>query len=103
VGDIFILSAAEQTTLSAAITAFNDYIKAKAAAIGFAYYDPNVLLAAKKASGEILPFPNLASTNATFGAFLSLDGVHPSGAAHVLLANELMAAINAKYGTTLAP
>ncbi len=70
--------------------------------LGFAYYDPNILFAAKRANGEIPPFPNLASTNATFGLLISLDGVHPSGEAHRQLANAMITAINAKYGTAVA-
>ena len=103
VGDLFVLDPAEQTTLSAAINAYNAYISAKAASIGFAYYDPNLLFGAKRANGEIPPFPNLASTSATFGGLISLDGVHPSAAAHVLIANELITVINAKYSTALKP
>ena len=103
VGDLFVLDPAEQQTLGATIAGYNAYIKSKADAIGFAYYDPNVLLAAKKASNEIPAFPNFASTNATFGTFISLDGVHPSAAAHKVIANELIAVINAKYGTSLQP
>jgi lysophospholipase L1-like esterase len=103
VGDIFVLDPAEQATLSSVINNYNAYIKGKADAIGFAYYDPNVLFAAKRASGEIPPFPNLASATATFGPYISLDGVHPSGAAHILIANEIIAVINAKYGTQLRP
>jgi lysophospholipase L1-like esterase len=103
VGDIFILDATEQATLSGAITAYNTYIKSKADALGFGYWDPNVLYAAKRANGELPPFPNLASPTATFGALISLDGVHPSAAAHILFANELIAVINAKYGTALKP
>jgi lysophospholipase L1-like esterase len=103
VGDIFILDPTEQATLGAVINGYNAYIKGKADAIGFAYYDPNVLFAARRASGEIPPFPNLASATATFGPLISLDGVHPSGAAHILIANELIAVINAKYGTQLKP
>jgi lysophospholipase L1-like esterase len=103
VGDIFVLDPAEQVTLSAAINGYNSYIAGKAAALGWAYYDPNVLLAAKKATGEIPPFPNFGSTNATFGPLISLDGVHPSGAAHLLIANELIGTINAKYQTHLLP
>jgi lysophospholipase L1-like esterase len=103
VGDVYVLDAAEQATLTAAINAYNNYIKDKATAIGFAYYDPNVLLAAKRANGEIPAFPNFASPTATFGALISLDGVHPSGAAHKLIANEIIAVINAKYGTALTP
>lgn len=103
VGDLFVLDANELATLGATITAYNNYIKSKADAIGFAYYDPNLLLAAKKASGEIPPFPNFASTNQTFGTLVSLDGIHPAAAAHKLIANDLIGVINAKYGTTLAP
>ena len=102
VGDLFVLEAAEQVTLAATISSYNTYIATKATSIGFAYYDPNILLAAKKASGEIRPFPNLASATLTFGTLFSLDGVHPSGAAHQLLANELIGVINNKYGTKLA-
>ena len=60
VGDLFVLDATEQTTLSGVISGYNTYIKGKADAIGFAYYDPNILFAAKRASGEIPPFPNFA-------------------------------------------
>ena len=101
VGDLFVLDATEQATLGAAIVGYNTYIQAKAATIGFAYYDPNVLLAALKASGAIPPFPNFASTNQTFGTFVSLDGVHPAQATHVLIANALIGVINTKYGTTV--
>jgi lysophospholipase L1-like esterase len=103
VGDIFVLDPTEQATLSGVIASYNAYIKTKADAIGFAYYDPNILFAAKRASGDIPPFPNLASPTATFGTLISLDGVHPSAAAHLLIANELIGVINAKYGTHLLP
>jgi len=103
VGDLYVLDATEQATLSGVINGYNTYIKNKADAIGFAYYDPNILFAAKRASGEIPPFPNLASPTATFGTLISLDGVHPSGAAHLLIANEIISVINAKYATSLKP
>jgi lysophospholipase L1-like esterase len=102
VGDLFVLDATEQATLSAAINAYNGYISAKAAAIGFAYYDPNPLFKAQQTSGVIPAFPNFASTTATYGTLISLDGVHPTAAAHKLIANDLMTTINTKYGTTLA-
>ncbi|MGH7603496.1 MAG: SGNH/GDSL hydrolase family protein [Gemmatimonadaceae bacterium] len=103
VGDLFVLDATEQATLAAAITGYNDYIKSKADAIGFGYYDPNVLLAVKKATGEIPPFPDFTSTDKTFGTFISLDGIHPAAATHKLIANDLIGVINAKYGTSLQP
>jgi lysophospholipase L1-like esterase len=103
VGDLFVLDATEQATLGAAIAGYNAYIQNKANQIGFGYWDPNILLAAKKADGEIPPFPNFASTDHTFGALVSNDGIHPTGATHKLIANELIGVINAKYGTTLQP
>jgi lysophospholipase L1-like esterase len=103
VGDIFVLDATELATLNATITGYNNYIQGTAAAIGFAYYDPNVLFTSLRASGAIPAFPNLASTNATFGTIFSLDGVHPTAAAHLLLTNALIGVINAKYGTNLMP
>ena len=102
VGDLFVLDAAEQATLAATISGYNSYIASKAAAVGFAYYDPNPTLAAQKLSGVVPPFPNFASTTATFGTVFSLDGVHPAAAGHTLIANDLITVINAKYGTRLA-
>jgi lysophospholipase L1-like esterase len=106
VGDLFVLDATEQATLAATITGYNTYIKNKADAINFAYYDPNVLLAAQRASGAIPGFPIVTgstSTTATFGTLISLDGIHPAAAGHKLIANDLIALINTKYGTTLKP
>jgi lysophospholipase L1-like esterase len=101
VGDVFVLDGSEQATLNATIDGYNAYIAATAAAKGFAYFDPNTIFAAKRANGEIPPFPNFASGTTTFGNLISLDGVHPSGAGQVLIANGLITTINAKYGTTL--
>jgi lysophospholipase L1-like esterase len=100
-GDNGILDVTEQAGVTGLINSYNAYIEAKADSIGFAYYDPNVAFATLKQSGAIPPFPNLASTTATFGQYISLDGVHPAAAAHKLLANELIDVINAKYGTHL--
>ncbi|MEP6691742.1 MAG: SGNH/GDSL hydrolase family protein [Gemmatimonadaceae bacterium] len=102
VGDIFVLDAAEQTTLGTTVASYNAYIQTKAASLGFAYFDPNPPLAAQKATGAIPTVPNLADPINPFGLLFSLDGVHPRRAAHVLVANGVIDAINAKYATTLA-
>ena len=101
VGDLFVLDPTEQATLSAAITAYNTYIQGVATAKGFAYYDPNPLFAAQRAAGAIPAAPNFASSTATFGPLFSLDAVHPSAAGQLLIANDLITVINAKYGTSL--
>ncbi len=103
VGDLFVLDAQEGATLAAVINGYNAYIKSKADALGFAYFDPNVLLTSLKGTASSSIFPNYASPTAPFGTAFSFDGVHPTLAGHTLVANGLIAAINAKYNTTLAP
>jgi lysophospholipase L1-like esterase len=102
VGDILILDPAEQVTIQTRIDAYNTYISGKATALGFAYVDPNPLLVTLKAAGTLIsPLPNFGITG-TFGSGMSLDGVHPGAAVQREIANALIPAINAKYGTTLA-
>jgi lysophospholipase L1-like esterase len=97
-----ILDPAEGAALSARVAAYNAYISQKANAMGWAYWDPNTLLAQLKTqAGQISPIPVLTSPTAPFGLAISLDGIHPSSSTHVAIANAIIAAINAKYGTTL--
>lgn len=101
-GDNGVLDVTEQATVAATINAYNAYIKAKADSIGFAYYDPNVLLTNLRADSTKVPrFPVVTSTTAPFGQYISFDGVHPAAAAHVLIANDLIDLINSKYQTSL--
>ncbi len=102
VGDLFVLDAQEGVTLAAAINGYNAYIKGKADALGFAYYDPNPLLGGLRGTASSSIFPNYASATAPFGTAFSFDGVHPTLAGATLVANDLIRTINAKFGTTLA-
>jgi lysophospholipase L1-like esterase len=101
VGNLFVLDPQEGATLAAAITGYNTYIKSKADAIGFGYWDPNPTLTGLPTTQK-LPFPNFGPTN-TFGTAFSLDGGHPSAEGQKLIANSLIGVINTKYGTTLKP
>lgn len=101
VGDIFVLDPTEQATLTATVTAYNAIIQAAANAAGWTYWDPNPTLAAQKTNGCIAPYPNLASPTQPFGPCFTLDGIHPSAQAHVLIANGIIGAINAKYNTSI--
>lgn len=96
---------AELLRLVRAVSQYNATIQAQATARGYAYVDPNALFAALP-PGSIPPFPTTAgaaSVTTPFGTFFSRDGVHPSAVSHKLVANALIQAINAKYGTTIAP
>jgi lysophospholipase L1-like esterase len=102
VGDYLVLDAAEQQQVAALITSYNTYIQGKAAAIGFAYWDPNVALAQLAGTAGAINYPpNLASATNPFGTAFSLDGVHPSSSTHVMIANDLIDVINATYGTSV--
>jgi lysophospholipase L1-like esterase len=96
---------AELRRLVRAVTQYNGTIQAAATARGYAYMDINALFAALPA-GSIPPFPTTTgapAVNAPFGSIFTRDGVHPSAAAHKLIANALIQTINAKYGTSIAP
>jgi lysophospholipase L1-like esterase len=97
VGDIFVLDSSEQVSLTDTVIAYNTYIEQQANTLGWAYYDPNPALDSLRRSGAIPPFPDLTSATQPFGTFISLDGIHPSAAAQVLIANGIIQAINAKY------
>ncbi|HEY0970010.1 MAG TPA: SGNH/GDSL hydrolase family protein [Gemmatimonadales bacterium] len=101
VGELFILDAEEQAAITAAVTAYNAAIKAEADERGWAYFDPNPALGQLRLSGAIPAVPNLANPAKAFGDYISLDGVHPAGPAHVLVANGVIEAINTTYGTNV--
>ena len=103
VGNLFVHDPQEQATLNAVIDADNAYLKSKADAIGFAYWDPNPPLLAIRGTSQSLAFPNFGDATNPFGTAFSLDGVHPSAAGQRIIANGLIGVINAKYGTTLQP
>ena len=106
--DATTIVSGEFLALKNAVQGYNAYIQAQAAARGWAYFDPNpTLLAAKAdvASGRVATFPQLPGgpdqPNVLFGTWFSLDGVHPSATAHRVVADSVISAINANYGTAI--
>jgi lysophospholipase L1-like esterase len=102
VGDWFVLDSAEQRIFNTDIARYNSYIANKADSAGFAYLDPNPLLYSLRTSGAIPTLPDFTNPTAPFGAYISIDGAHPTGKTHRLAANAIIQAINLKYHTTLA-
>ncbi|MGH7539176.1 MAG: SGNH/GDSL hydrolase family protein, partial [Gemmatimonadales bacterium] len=95
----------ELQRLVQAVGQYNATIQARATARGYAYVDPNQLFAALP-PGSIPPFPSTSgatAVSAPFGTYFSRDGVHPSALAHKLVANALIQATNAEYGTAIQP
>ena len=59
----------------------------------------NIVKRSRDSSSSGSPSP--LSVTQPFGKWFSLDGVHPTAAAHKVIANHIIAAINAKYGSTI--
>ena len=102
----------EMANIFASVAQYNATIEAAAAELDWIYVDPNdLLLSLVGTPGAILSFPAFPglpgvtaemSQNTPFGTALSRDGIHPSTSTHRLVANALIQAINAKYGTDIA-
>lgn len=100
--DSVTLVAAEVASLRAAAAAYNAAIVAEAGARGFALVDLAALLRQAATTGFQIHGSTYTAAFLTGGLF-SLDGVHPNDLAHALVANALIAAVNARYGSGLAP
>ena len=96
-----VLNPTEAAVAVQAIAEYNTIISSTAASAGWAYLDPNTTLDSLRAAGEIPLFPTPPPTTEPFGEWFSLDGVHPNGQAHVLIAQKLIEAINAEYETLI--
>ena len=73
-------------------------IKGAADSAGYAFLDANALFQELSSVGYTDGDYTLTSSLVTGGA-LSLDGVHGTARGYALIANELMKAIDAKYGS----
>jgi hypothetical protein len=99
--DAMVVTPTEYAALRNAVVGYNAKIQAVATANNWAYWDPNGALDSLRVAGQIPAFPNIATPNVDFGPWISLDGVHPSAAAHKLIANYMRGVINTKYGTAI--
>ena len=96
----FVLEADEVAKIKSAIDDYNAVIKAEADAHNLAFVDANARLQELASTGIAIDGINFTSAFVTGGAF-SLDGVHPSTRGYAIIANDFIAAINAKYGANV--
>ncbi|MBQ4819993.1 G-D-S-L family lipolytic protein [Aquimarina sp. MMG016] len=96
--DKWVLTPEEQNEIEVATIAFNNIIETAASANGFALFDANALLDQVASTGVEINELIISSDLVTGGAF-SLDGVHPTSRGYALVANEMLKAIDATYGS----
>ncbi len=80
---------------------FNRILRAEAEALDWAYVDANAFLTRVDRNGYDVPGFGTLTTGYLGGVF-SLDGVHPTNTGQALVADLVIDAINARYGTRLA-
>jgi lysophospholipase L1-like esterase len=92
---VSLLTTQETAVLEDRVAAFNQIIEDQVAG-EYGYVNPNPLFEAN--SDQIPAFPALfGDSSQPFGPFFSLDGIHPSAAAHRLVANAIIEEIKATY------
>jgi lysophospholipase L1-like esterase len=96
-----VLDDAEAATAIARIADFNRSIDSLARNRGFAVVNMNAVLRDIAARGRYVPGYGTFSTAFISGGAFSYDGVHPTSRGSVLMANEFIKVINAKYGATI--
>lgn len=97
----YVLDADEAAAVIARTSELNAVIRTEATNRGLALFDANVYFQGVAANGYAT---NAITNNTNFitGNLFSLDGVHPTSRGYALIANEMIKAINARYGAVIA-
>lgn len=102
--DAEVVTPSELANLAQAVSDFNAFISSEAGSRGWAYVDINPTLQAE-VGGQIPLFPDISAAltggSVGFGPLFSLDGVHPSAAAHRLVADLLATEVNQTFETSV--
>jgi hypothetical protein len=97
-----VLSGGEAPTVRDRARKYNSVIDTSATRRGFVVVDLYGLLGTAKAPGiEIRRV--LYTSEFVTGGLIGLDGVYPNDLAHALLCNELIRAVNTKFGSNIQP
>lgn len=96
-----ILTPADVATLTALVGRMNARIVELAAARNYALVDANAVLSGFVAENPLFSVRKQLGCSFPYGQYISLDGVHPNGFGHQVVANAAADAINAKYGFTI--
>ena len=98
--DSLVLTPIEVATIQAAVTQYNAIIATAAQQNGTALADFNGAFARAHGSGVTVGGVRYGTSYVSGGLF-SFDGVHPSSLGYGLIANEILRAVNTKYGATI--
>ena len=94
----YVLTASDMNAINARMAQMNAHMRTKAAENGYAYFSLDAVYGLAKPRFSV---SDLLFSNAPFGAYISLDGVHPSSQGQGLLATAAAQAISATYGVPI--
>lgn len=98
--DRYVLTGTELQRINTAVADYNNVIATLAGQFNLAHVDANALMHELSTTG--IEYDGIKFTNAfVTGNAFSLDGVHLTGKAAAIVANEFINAINSKYGSAL--
>jgi len=99
--DQWVLIPSEQASIATATASYNATIEGVAAAKGLAMVDLDGVME-QAANGGIAFDDFNMTTSLVFGGAVSLDGIHLTGRGYALMANKMLAAIDAAYGSNFS-
>lgn len=94
----YVLTASDMNAINLRMSQMNAHMQAKASQNGYAYFSLDAVYALPKPRFSV---SDLLFSNAPFGSYISLDGVHPSAQGQSLLAIAAAQAINAAYAVAI--
>ena len=94
----YVLTASDISAINTRMAQINAHIQAQAAANGWAYFSLDAVYGLPKPRFNLV---DVLFSNTPFGAYMSLDGVHPNAAGQGLLAEAAAQAIDGRYGLTI--
>lgn len=97
--DSDILTPDEISTIQATIDSYNQVIQQQVSAAGGTLVDMHSYFATLKAGVTV---NGVAASTTYLGGLFSLDGIHPTNTGYALLANQFIAAVNAKFSLSIA-
>jgi hypothetical protein len=96
--DNWVLTKTEIVEVTEMIDHINGKISSMATQLGYAHFDANNMFQ-QIFSGDITYNSFNPNASLVFGGMMSLDGVHPTSRGYAVIANEIMKAIDERYGS----
>lgn len=94
----YVLTPGDINAVNARMAQMNAHMEARAIENNYAFFKISALYDRPKVSFSMY---DVLFSGQPFGPYMSLDGIHPNGAGHAILAAAAAQAINAKYGVAI--